>query len=114
MEALYQATVRQERLQAWLSTPPVPAPMASLDVSLLHGLILPNLANGTAPECVYTADAVQAVQTVDQGERRSAWLLRGIPLAHVYALAGQGLSLPPKSTYFYPKVPSGLTINPLT
>ena len=112
--ALYQATVRQERLQAWLSSPTMPAAMASLDVSLLHGLILPSLASGAAPECIYTADATQAVQTADQGERRSAWLLRGIPLAQVYALASQGLSLPPKSTYFYPKVPSGLAINPLT
>ena len=112
--AFYRAIVRQERLQAWLSASRVPAAMASLDVSLLHGLILPSLANGAAAECLYAADATQAVQTVDQGERRSAWLLRGIPLAQVYTLAGQGLSLPPKSTYFYPKVPSGLTINPLT
>ena len=43
----------------------------------------------------------------------SVWLLRGIPLADVYDVAAQGLTLPPKSTYFYPKVPSGLAIHPL-
>ena len=41
----------------------------------------------------------------------AVWLLRGIPLETVYQLAKQGVMMPPKSTYFYPKVPSGLTIN---
>ena len=109
--AFYRAIVRPERLQAWLNAPTVPAPLAALDVCLLHGLILPSISGGSAPDCVYPADAAQAVQTADQGENRSVWLLRGIPLTQVYALAGQGLSLPPKSTYFYPKVPSGLTIS---
>ena len=111
--AFYRAVVRPERLQAWLKAPTVPSPMASLDVCLLHGLILPSLTNGASAECAYTADAAQAVHSADQSEHQSAWLLRGIPLAQVYALAKQGHALPPKSTYFYPKVPSGLTINRL-
>ncbi len=118
--ALYRVTLNPEPRARWLMAPPVPLPLAALDVSILHGLILPTLgvvashvhAGGEERVVRYTADAAQALETVTRGEARSAWLLRAIPLPQVYALAAQGLSLPPKSTYFYPKVPSGLTINP--
>ena len=112
-QALYRATMTPEPLHRWLEAPAVAAPLASLDVSLLHSLVMPSLMpHGTTARYTYTADASQALRAVDRGEGRLAWLLRGIPLPRVYDLAAQGLSLPPKSTYFYPKVPSGLTINP--
>ena len=104
---LYQAQVRPERLARWLMAPTVPLPLATLEVSVLHGLLLPGHGRVN-----YTPDASQALAAVDRGEGSAAWLLRGISLDHVYALAAQGLALPPKSTYFYPKVPSGLAINP--
>jgi len=122
--ALHQATLAPERLARWLrssgTATDVPAGSsrksvavpASLDVSLLHALILPHVfPNAHPPRCAYTAEAEEALRAVDRGEGRCAWLLRGIPLPQVYALASQGVVLPPKSTYFYPKVPSGLTIN---
>ena len=111
-QALHQAAVIPERLARWRYSPSVPPPVAGLDVSLLHGLILPHLASDGRPQrFAYTADAAEALRAVDRGEGRCAWLLRGIPLAQVYALAAQGFALPPKSTYFHPKVPSGLTIH---
>lgn len=105
---LYRIRVLPERLARWRMAPPVPLPLAILDVSVLHGLLLPGLDGAVR----YTPDAAQAILAVDRGEGTAAWLLRGVPLSQVYALAAQGLALPPKSTYFYPKVPSGLTINP--
>jgi len=107
----WRVTISPDALGQWLANPPVAKPLAELDVLLLHGVLLPRVA----PEarCTYTADAAQAVREAGEGSGRSAWLLRGIPLPQVYALASQGLTLPPKSTYFYPKVPSGLTIHPL-
>ena len=108
---LYRVRVLPERLARWRMA--LPVPLAVLDVSVLHGLLLPGLDAPAANGAVrYTPDAAQAVSAVDRGEGSAAWLLRGIPLPQVYALAAQGLALPPKSTYFYPKVPSGLTINP--
>ena len=108
---LHEVTVRAEQLARWLMAPPVPLPLAALEVSLLHSLILPRAGGG---EVRYTADVAHAIRSVDDGDARSAWLLRGIPLPQVYALAAQGLTMPPKSTYFYPKVPSGLTIHAFT
>lgn len=119
---IYRATVLPAALAQWLAAPSVPAGLASLDVSLLHGLLLPILGvspaqavSGAAsgPAVRYTADAGHAAASAGAGSRACAWLLRGIPLERVYALASEGLVLPPKSTYFYPKVPSGLALNPL-
>ena len=35
------------------------------------------------------------------------------PVRHVQEVAAAGVSMPPKSTYFFPKVPTGLVFNPL-
>ena len=109
--AFYRLTVPSDRLERWLKTSPVPKPVARLDVSLLHGLLLPGLGFSGAT-IRYAVDARKALGELSGSG--SVWLLRGIPLADVYDVAAQGLTLPPKSTYFYPKVPSGLAIHPLT
>ena len=109
--ALYQVTVQPGRMARWLMAPTVPLPLAVLDVSVLHGMVLPALSIDNSA-LRYTADAVEAVQSVQSGSSQAAWLLRGIPLPQVYALAAKGFVMPPKSTFFYPKVPSGLTIHP--
>ncbi len=107
---LSRLRVRPEVLARWLMAPPVPQPLAALDVSLLHGLVFPSLGLSGAMVS-YTPEASRALQMAQGPPQRSAWFLRGIPLSQVYAVAAQGLTLPPKSTYFYPKVPSGLTMN---
>ena len=107
-QTLYQASVNPERLARWLMRPTVPLPLAQLDVSVLHGLVLPQLE---ATQVTYLADIQEALTAVEQGEATAAWFLKPIPLAQVYALASQGFVLPPKSTYFHPKVPSGLTFH---
>jgi len=109
---LVRVQLAAEALAAWLMAPTVPLPVATLDVSLLHGVVLPRLGADEAG-VRYFADAAQALAAAQQAPGGGAWLLRGIPLAQVYALAAQGMTLAPKSTYFYPKVPSGLAINPL-
>ncbi len=118
--AVFRATVLPPALAQWLAAPAAPAGLASLDVSILHGLLLPALGVTAAqavsgassgPAVRYTADAAGAAASA--AGNTCAWILRGIPLERVYTLASEGLILPPKSTYFYPKVPSGLAINPL-
>lgn len=105
-----RVAVTASALQQWVQAPSVPAPLAELDVSILHGFLLARAGlNGSRIR--YTADAHRALQEVTQGSAGSAWWLRGIPLSRVYELASKGLVLSPKSTYFYPKVPSGIAIN---
>jgi uncharacterized protein (DUF1015 family) len=57
-----------------------------------------------------TADAVDAVLT---GRADAAFYMRGIPVAQIQQIAATGENMPPKSTYFYPKIPTGLVFNPL-
>jgi uncharacterized protein (DUF1015 family) len=104
------AQVRPERLAAWLAKPAVPPILAELDVSILHHLVLPALqaAEPALAQVRYTPDAAVAVQTAASGQADWAVLTRAIPLAQIFAIASAGQVLPQKSTYFYPKVLSGL------
>ncbi len=111
-KAWHCVSVQADRLARWLMSPSMPLPVAALDVSVLHGLLLPSLGI-TGTDVRYTGDVRELLDALRTGQGCCTFLLRGIPLPQVYALAAQGLTLPPKSTFFYPKVPSGFTINPL-
>jgi uncharacterized protein (DUF1015 family) len=67
-----------------------------------------------APEGVtYTPQRADAVATVDRGDAEAAFLLRPTRIEDVWAVARRGATLPQKSTYFYPKLTSGLLFHPL-
>jgi uncharacterized protein (DUF1015 family) len=91
----------------------------ALDVSVLHELVLGRaLGIGTAEvqageHITYTRDAVEAVAAVRGGGAALAALLNPTPAAAVRDVALAGDRMPQKSTYFYPKLPAGLVINPL-
>jgi uncharacterized protein (DUF1015 family) len=62
----------------------------------------------------YARNAAEAIERVQSGEFDAAFLMAPIPVERVQAIAAAGESMPPKSTYFFPKVPTGLVFNPLT
>jgi len=53
------------------------------------------------------------VELVDHGEAGAALLLRAPTIEQVRETARRGRTMPQKSTYFYPKLPSGLLFLPL-
>jgi uncharacterized protein (DUF1015 family) len=61
----------------------------------------------------YTPHAQEAIAAVDSGEAEAAFLLRAPTVEQVRAIAERGETMPQKSTYFYPKLPSGLLFHPL-
>jgi uncharacterized protein (DUF1015 family) len=61
----------------------------------------------------YTPDWREAVGRVDRGEAAAAVLLRPTRLEDVFAVARRGEVMPQKSTYFFPKLVSGLLLQPL-
>ena len=61
----------------------------------------------------YTPRAEEAVELVDGGEAGAALLLRAPTIEQVRETARRGETMPQKSTYFYPKLPSGLLFLPL-
>jgi uncharacterized protein (DUF1015 family) len=61
----------------------------------------------------YTPYAEEAVATVDRGDAEAAFLVRPTTVAQVAAFAARGETMPQKSTFFYPKLTSGLLLYPL-
>jgi hypothetical protein len=61
----------------------------------------------------YTPDRDEAVRAVDSGEAEVAVLMRPTRIEDVFAVAQRGETMPQKSTYFYPKLVSGLLFLPL-
>ncbi|MEK6276141.1 MAG: DUF1015 domain-containing protein [Actinomycetota bacterium] len=61
----------------------------------------------------YTADWREAVSAVDEGDAKLAVLMRPTRIEDVFKVAARGETMPQKSTYFYPKLVSGLLFHPL-
>jgi uncharacterized protein (DUF1015 family) len=61
----------------------------------------------------YTPQRSEAVAAVDRGDAEAAFLLRPTPLDAVFERARRGEVMPQKTTYFFPKLTSGLLFQPL-
>jgi uncharacterized protein (DUF1015 family) len=81
----------------------------------LHRQVIDNILGQRSPEeyLLYTRDAEEAVRLVDGGVGVSAFFLDPPDLRQVLRLAQEGRTLPQKSTYFYPKPPSGMVFHRL-
>jgi uncharacterized protein (DUF1015 family) len=89
------------------------------DIALLHmGILEPVL--GITPEAQaaktniwYPQDAEAALRDLRGGKGQTLFLMNGTPVAQVRAVAEAGEVMPQKSTFFYPKVLTGLCIHTL-
>ncbi len=61
----------------------------------------------------YARDFDEALSLVQSADYDAAFFMSPTPVEQVRAVAASGESMPPKSTYFFPKVPTGLIFNPL-
>ena len=74
----------------------------------------PEVVERAAPSGVtYTPQREEAVATVDRGEAEAAFLLRPTRIEDVWDVARRGDVMPQKSTFFFPKLTSGLLFLPL-
>ena len=94
-------------------------PYRRLDTAVLEALVLKD-ALGMTDEAIdhleqlgYERDPQAALNLVETGQYDAAFFMAPIPVEHVQAVAASGESMPPKSTYFFPKVLTGLLFNPL-
>ncbi|HEV3046514.1 MAG TPA: DUF1015 domain-containing protein [Solirubrobacteraceae bacterium] len=90
-----------------------------LDTGVLETLLLKN-ALGYSDEDIahfngmfYARDTEEALAMVRSGRYEAAFLMRPTPVEQVRDVAAAGENMPPKSTYFYPKLLTGLLFNPL-
>ena len=94
-------------------------PYRRLDTAVLEALILKG-ALGMTDEDIdhlegldYARDFEQALDLVERGARDAAFFVAATPIEQVRAVAAAGESMPPNSTYFFPKVPTGVVFNSL-
>ena len=85
---------------------PVEGEPGELDVELVDRLV-------GHERIGYTADAADAAARVDSGEFGGAFLLRATRIEDVFERARRGEVMPQKTTYFYPKLTSGLLFHPV-
>jgi uncharacterized protein (DUF1015 family) len=74
----------------------------------------PRVVESLAPQGVsYTASADEAIATVDRGDAEAAFLLEPVTVEQVARFAHAGETMPQKSTFFFPKLTSGLLFHPV-
>ncbi|MBI2867117.1 MAG: DUF1015 family protein, partial [Chloroflexi bacterium] len=108
-KASARSLLPRERSAAW----------RDLTVAVLHQALL-DPALGLDAEAAYKAGALdylkepgEALQRLQSGAWQLAVFVPPVPLASLKAVADAGDRMPPKSTYFYPKLTTGLVINRL-
>ena len=82
-------------------------------VVLQEQVLRPLLGDAFVDHVAYVHEGREAFAMVERGDGQAAFFIKGVPPPVFEAVVGAGIRLPAKSTYFHPKLPSGLVINPL-
>lgn len=96
-----------------------PEPYRRLDTAIVEALILTGPLGLTEDDIShfrglgYSRSDDEAVEQVLSGAYDAAFFLPGASVEQIGEIAAAGVSMPPKSTFFVPKVPTGLLFNPL-
>ena len=99
--------------------PDAPAEVRRLDVSVLHALVFDRIFGLRADEIrkggniEYTIEVGGALGAVAQGRADGAFLMNPPSIQDVERVSDAGATMPEKSTYFHPKLLTGLVMNPL-
>jgi uncharacterized protein (DUF1015 family) len=95
----------------------MPAPYRRLDTAVLEAIVLKG-ALGMSEDDIshlrglaYSKSFEDAVDAVETGRCDAGFFMRATPVEQVREVAEAGESMPPKSTYFHPKIPTGLIFN---
>ena len=98
---------------------PIGPAVRGLDLAVLHTAILGDLlgidaeAIAAGTHLAYTRSVPDAIAAVTRGDARAAILVRPTRLAELAAVANAGEVMPQKSTYFHPKLLTGMVFNPV-
>ncbi len=122
IHAFYTAILRDSKIMDSAASN-MSTPSRALDVSVLHKLILEGLlgidekklARGDNIEYVKDTDNAieESIAKVDRGQKQIAFFMNPVTMQQLKMVTDAGERMPQKTTYFYPKVNTGLTINKL-
>jgi uncharacterized protein (DUF1015 family) len=97
----------------------MPEPYRRLDTAVVEALLLTGPLELSEHDIAelhrfgYARSAGAGIDLVSSGEFDLGFFLRPTPVEQVREVAAAGVSMPPKSTYFFPKVITGMLFNPL-
>ncbi len=97
--------------------PGKPEPYRQLDTAVLEALVLQGALGMTEDDIShlnglnYSKDGADARAAVREGRADATFFMRPTPVEQVREVAETGESMPPKSTFFFPKIPTGLVFN---
>jgi uncharacterized protein (DUF1015 family) len=100
--------------------PDKPEPYRRLDTAVIEALILKGTLGMSEDDIAhqeglgYARNFDEAVARLDDGTYDAGFFMGPVTVAQVQAVAAAGENMPPKSTFFVPKVPTGLVFNPLS
>jgi uncharacterized protein (DUF1015 family) len=115
----FRLTLKDQSI-ADAALPDMPEPYRRLDTAVLEALVLTGPLGLSEDDIShlnglgYARSFEEALELVESGTFDAGFYLRGIPVSQIQEIAAAGVNMPPKSTYFFPKVPTGLLFNPLT
>jgi uncharacterized protein (DUF1015 family) len=90
-----------------------PPSLRALDTFFLHQAVLPRVLDVPEDAVSYVHSLAEAEEAVAAARCRLAALMRATPVRQIVDVAEARQSMPAKSTFFHPKLPSGLVIHPL-
>jgi uncharacterized protein (DUF1015 family) len=99
--------------------PDKPDAYRELDAVVLEELVLRGILGMSTEDIAakrglaYDSDPASARAAIEAGERDCVFMLRPTPIEAVRAVVAVGETMPPKSTYFFPKLATGIVFNPL-
>ncbi|MFH1201273.1 MAG: DUF1015 domain-containing protein [Candidatus Omnitrophota bacterium] len=82
-----------------------------LDVVILHKLVLEKIFGLRDEDVIFVKDEYEAINMVDEGNAEAVFLLNSTKINQIRSIALNNERMPPKSTYFYPKLLSGSVIH---
>ena len=112
-EGPYLLKLEDERVRDELRRLPGGDALHESEGWVLHQALAYALDDDLDGHLEYAHDPEEAWAKVVSGERQMAFFLKAFPLDLFRAVVGAGEKLPSKSTYFHPKLPTGMVFNPL-
>ena len=112
-EGPYLLKLENERVRDELRRLPGGDALHDSEGWILHQVLMYELGDELQDYLQYVHDPEEAWSKVVMGERQMAFFLKAFPLDLFRSVVGAGQRLPPKSTYFHPKLPTGMVFNPL-
>jgi uncharacterized protein (DUF1015 family) len=114
----YRLTLK-DRATAEAALPDRSEAYRSLDTAVLEAVVLRGTLEMSEADIAaqrgvtYARSTAEGLEAVESGRVDAGFFMSATPIEQVRAIAAAGESMPPKSTFFHPKVPTGLVFNPL-